>query len=105
MIPDDGADRDPIWNDADTTEIMYPWSLRHHRFGPTHFEYSGLAINSTNFGGVYSWHTGANTFCDGHVKFYPEDTDPELLLTAISRDSGERDLPPSGYSSTGQSAP
>jgi prepilin-type processing-associated H-X9-DG protein len=81
---------DPIWAEAVNQHRFYARPLRHHRFGPSHFEYSGLQINATNFGGIYSWHTGANIlFCDGHVQFFAEDTDPEVLLKLISRAGGE----------------
>ena len=89
---DDPPVDDPIWAKLRTLDNMFcPLPLRHHRLGPDHEEYSGLRINVTNIGGIYSWHNGANfLFCDGHSQFFGPETDPEVVLALISRAGGER---------------
>jgi prepilin-type processing-associated H-X9-DG protein len=62
----------------------------HHEKGPEHSFYSSLDVNRSNSRGVYSFHRGgANVvMCDASVHFKPEGTDPNVMLTLLSRDGG-----------------
>ena len=61
----------------------------HHETGSEYSSYSGMDINRTNHGGVYSFHTGANvSMGDGRVVFKVENTDSTLMAALFSRDGG-----------------
>ncbi len=61
----------------------------HHETGSEYSSYSGMDINRTNHGGIYSFHAGANvSMGDGRVIFKVENTDSMLMAALFSRDGG-----------------